>query len=123
VLGMKFKIGVMVALFTALLSLGWLYRVEIQKGARQAATILQQQAELADRDRRIEDLSRQRAAAEAVAAREKARAAAIREEMSELRYAVQKLEQDNQAVRDWGDTPMPRELYDLLRTDADNRPD
>jgi hypothetical protein len=73
-IGSKIKIGIMLAMVTALVTLGWLYREELQRGAEQAATIMQQKAEIQDKDKRIRDLARQRQAAEAIAAREKARA-------------------------------------------------
>lgn len=118
----KIKIGIAIALIAGVGTLGYLYRAELQKGARQAAVIIQQRAEIEDKQTRIEDLARQREAADAVAAREKARATAIRHETRELRYEIQQLE-NIEAVRDWGDTHMPREQYDLLRGHTDDRPD
>jgi hypothetical protein len=50
-IGSKIKIGIMLAMVTALVTLGWLYREELQRGAEQAATIMQQKAEIQDKDK------------------------------------------------------------------------
>jgi LysB family phage lysis regulatory protein len=114
-IGSKIKIGIMLAMVTALVTLGWLYREELQRGAEQAATIMQQKAEIQDKDKRIRDLARQRQAAEAIAAREKARAVEIRQEARRLKDEIARLEQENQTVEHWADTRMPGALYERLR--------
>ena len=55
----KVKIGIAIALIATVGTLGYLYRAEIQRGARQAAVIVQQRAELTDKQGRIAELARQ----------------------------------------------------------------
>ena len=119
----KIKIGIALAMVGSLIVLGYLYRVELQRGAQQAATIVQQRAELSDRDRRIEDLARQREAAEQVAAREKARATEIREEARELRYEIKQIQAKNAVLNDWLLTNYPADIYRILRANADDSQD
>lgn len=119
----KVKIGIAITLIASVAALGYLYRAELQRGARQAAVIVQQRAELTDKQHRIEDLARQRDAAEAVAAREKERAVEIRDQSRGLRDDIQRLERENEAVRGYLDTRMPADLYSILREDADGDSD
>ena len=113
----KIKIGIVAVLVAVSGFLFWQNRELVEERARQAMTIMQQRAELADRQDRIEELARQRDVAEAVAAREKARAVEIREEARGLRDAIHRLERENKAVRDYLDARMPADLYGVLRAE------
>jgi len=111
----KIKIGIIAALLAAAGFLFWQNRALIEEKAKQAATIVQQQAEIQDREKRIKDLARQREAAEAAAAREKARAVEIRKEAKELKNEMARLEKENQEISEWADARMPDAVYDRLR--------
>lgn len=109
------KIGIIVALIAGLITLGWLYRSEIQQGARQAAEIVQQQAEIADRDEAIKDLGESLEKERQVSARREERREASRLEIKDLRDELARLEKENQELVDWDDRDLPDELYRVLR--------
>lgn len=122
-IGPRIKIGIILSLTAALGVIGWLYKQELKRGAEQAAAIIQQRAEIQDKEKRIKDLARQLDAAEAAAAREKARAVSIRQEAKRLRDEIERLERENEAVGAWADARMPADLYRLLRPAANGRQD
>lgn len=119
----KIKIGIAISMLAVSGFLFWQNRGLIEEKAQQAFVIVQQQAELMDKDQRIEDLARQREAERQVAAREKARAIEIRHESRRLRDEVERLERESEAVRDWAGTHLPDNIYDILRQAADSHPD
>ena len=119
----KLKIGIIAALIAGLITLGWLYRSELREGARQAAEIVQQQAEIADRDERIDDLAAQREAERKIAAEWQARHDSRRQEIRGLRNEIDRLEREVEDVRRWADTDMPDDIVHLLRPETDGVPD
>ena len=120
----KIKIGIILALVTAVGGLGWLYRAELKRGAQLAQTVVQQRATLGEMEQELSRAEKMRKKAEARAAEHKQRIGEIRKQARGLRDEVRRLEKENQAVADWADNDLPGAVFDLcVHAGQDSRQD
>ncbi len=106
--------GLFIALFLALVTLGYLYRKEIQHAARLALQVeifeQAQQENLAA----IEQLERDRDRLQGILLERERKQKALRRELDKTRQRIAELEETDEDVRDWLDTAVPDALLDEL---------
>ncbi len=114
-IGPRIKIGIILALITALGAMGWLYRAEIKESAHLAQTVLQQQTTMEEMEQQLREAERMRKEAEKIAAEHRNQIEQITTQARSLREKINKLEKENEKVRQWADADIPGDVLDLLR--------
>lgn len=112
--GWKIQLGVVLALVAVLITLGLLYRAQLQKTGRLETTLARARADLADTEQQLRAAEAQRVNAARVAAQYKHQIDGIRAESRRLRDEIAKLEKQSAGMRDWADNDLPADVLDML---------